>query len=118
MVGASPNPMRASNQVMQFLQNKGYKVIPVNPLERGKLINKEICYSNLVDINIQIDMVDVFRRSSECFNLAKETLKINANVFWMQLGIYNKDAIDLILNNNKECVYNKCPKIEYEKYFK
>ncbi len=116
LVGASLNPERPSNKVMKFLQNKGYKVIPVNPNTKGMIINNEICYSNICDINIKIDMVDVFRKSNECFKLAEETVKINAKVFWMQLGIFSKEAFDLVSKNNIQCVYDKCPKIEYEKH--
>ena len=115
LVGASPNIKRPSNIVMKYLQLKGYKVIPVNPNEKGKFINIELCFSSLKEIDEKIDMVDVFRKSEECYELAKDTIKINANVFWMQLGIYNKDAFKLILQNNKICIFNKCPKIEYEK---
>ena len=117
MVGASNNWKRPSNFVMKYLQRKGYKIIPVNPREAGKKINNELCYASLKDIPINIDMVDVFRRSDECLELAKETIKIKAKVFWMQIGIFNSDANELILKNNLECIFNRCPKIEHSRIF-
>ena len=65
----------------------------------------------------KIDMVDVFRRSDECLELAKDTIKIKAKVFWMQLNIFNKEAFNLVTKNNIQCVYDKCPKIEYSRIF-
>ena len=117
MVGASNNWKRPSNFVMKYLQRKGYKIIPVNPREAGKKINNELCYASLKDIPINIDMVDVFRKSDECLQLAKETIKIKAKVFWMQIGIFNSDANELILKNNLECIFNRCPKIEHSRIF-
>ena len=117
MVGASNNWKRPSNFVMKYLQKKGYKIIPVNPREAGKKINNELCYASLKDIPINIDMVDVFRKSDECLELAKETIKINAKVFWIQIGIFNSDANELILKNNLECIFNRCPKIEHSRIF-
>ena len=117
MVGASNNWKRPSNFVMKYLQRKGYKIVPVNPREAGKKINNELCYASLKDIPINIDMVDVFRRSDECLELAKETIKIKAKVFWMQVGIFNSDANELILKNNLECIFNRCPKIEHSRIF-
>ncbi len=117
MVGASNNWKRPSNFVMKYLQKKGYKIIPVNPREAGKKINNELCYASLKDIPINIDMVDVFRRSDECLELAKETIKIKAKVFWMQIGIFNSDANELILKNKLECIFNRCPKIEHSRIF-
>ena len=117
MVGASNNWKRPSNFVMKYLQRKGYKIIPVNPREAGKKINNELCYASLKDIPINIDMVDVFRKSGECLELAKETIKIKAKVFWMQIGIFNSDANELILKNKLECIFNRCPKIEHSRIF-
>ena len=89
VVGASNNWKRPSNFVMKYLQRKGYKIIPVNTKEAGKEIHNELCYASLKDIPINIDMVDVFRKSDECLELAKDTIKIKAKVFWMQIGIFN-----------------------------
>ena len=117
IIGVSKNWQRPSNFVMKYLQKNGYKVIPVNPNESGNLILNEYCYSNLIDIPIKIDMVDVFRRSEDCLEIAKQAIQINAKVFWMQLNIFNKEAFNLVTKNNIQCVYDKCPKIEYSRIF-
>ena len=117
LVGASNNWKRPSNFVMKYLQKKGYRVIPVNPRETGGKINDELCYKSLGDIPLKIDMVDVFRKSEECLELAKETIKINVKIFWMQIGIFNQEAYDLILKNNSQCIDNKCTKIEHSRIF-
>ena len=117
LVGASDNPERPSNIVMKYLQTRGYKVIPVNPTKVNMKIHNELCYSSLLHIPFSIDMVDVFRRSEECLEIAKQTIKIDAKVFWMQLNIFNKEAFNLVKKNNMQCIYNKCPKIEYSRIF-
>ena len=117
LVGASDNPEKPSNIVMSYLQTKGYKVIPVNPTKVNMKINDELCYSSLLDIPYSIDMVDVFRKSEECLEIAKQTIQINAKVFWMQLNIFNQEAFNLVTKNNIQCVYDKCPKIEYSRIF-
>tara|TARA_S200000501_G_C20817664_1_gene741342 strand:+ start:879 stop:1316 length:438 start_codon:yes stop_codon:yes gene_type:complete len=117
LVGASDNPEKPSNIVMKYLQTRGYKVIPVNPTKANMKIHNELCYSSLLDIPFSIDMVDVFRRSEECLEIAKQAIQINAKVFWMQLNIFNKEAFNLVKKNNLQCVYNKCPKIEYSRIF-
>lgn len=117
LVGASDNPEKPSNIVMKFLQTRGYKVIPVNPTKINVKIHDELCYSSLLDIPHNIEMVDVFRKSEECLEIAKQAISINAKVFWMQLNIFNKEAFNLVKKNNLQCVYNKCPKIEYSRVF-
>ena len=117
LVGASDNPERPSNIVMKYLQKRGYKVIPVNPTKVNMKIHNELCYSSLLHIPYRIDMVDVFRRSEECLEIAKQAIKTDAKVFWMQLNIFNKEAVNLVKRNNLQCIYNKCPKIEYSRIF-
>ena len=117
IIGVSKNWQRPSNFVMRYLQKNGYKVIPVNPNESGNLILNEYCYSNLIDIPIKIDMVDVFRKSEECLKIAKEAIKIKPKVFWMQLGIINEEAIKLVKKNGIIPIFDKCPKIEHSRIF-
>ena len=74
---------RPSTIVMKYLQEFGYRVIPVNPSAAGKKIYGEIVFSNLEDIPLPIDIVDVFRPSNEIPAIAKQTVKIRAKVFWM-----------------------------------
>ena len=83
---------RPSTIVMKYMQEFGYKVIPVNPFSAGEKINGEVIIAKLSDIKIPIDIVDVFRPSKEAPAVADEAIKIGAKVFWLQYGIQNDDA--------------------------
>ena len=109
IVGASKDWKRPSNFVMKYLQKNGYKIIPINPKEAGNYILGEICYENLSSVETSIDMVDVFRKSNECLQIAKEAVKIKAKVFWTQIGVINKEAIKLVEKHNIISISNKCP---------
>ena len=117
MVGVSKNWKRPSNFVMKYLQKYGYKIIPINPNEAGKFILDELCYGNLDEVPIKIDMIEVFRKSEDCLAIAQEAIKIKPKVFWMQLGVVNQDAIKLLKKNGITVVYNKCAKIEHSRIF-
>ena len=83
---------RPSIIVMKYLQEFGYKVIPVNPFSAGEKIYGETIVPKLESISIPIDIVDVFRPSSEAAIIAKQTVKIGAKVLWLQYGIQNSEA--------------------------
>ena len=87
---------RPSIIVMKYLQEFGYRVIPVNPFSVGKKIYGETVVSKLDDITIPIDIVDVFRPSKETPMIAKEAVKIGAKVFWLQYGIQNQEAKKIV----------------------
>ncbi len=108
---------RPSIIVMKYLQEFGYRVIPVNPFAVGKEIHGETVVEKLDDINIPIDIVDVFRPSKETPKIAKEAVKINAKVLWLQYGIQNKEAEEIVKPSNIFYVANKCIKQEYQKFF-
>ena len=118
LVGASNNKEKDSNKVMKFLQRAGYRVIPVNPKSINSYVHGEKVYGSLVDIKEKIDIVDVFRPSDEAEEIANQTIKIGANVLWLQLGIQNNKARDLVMKNKIYYVANKCTKIEFEKLFR
>src|SRR5579863_6914076 len=86
LVGASPKPNRASHGVMAFLQQAGYRVIPVNPVAAGQTILGETVYGTLAEIKEPIDMVDVFRRAEDTPPVAEEAVAANAKSLWLQLG--------------------------------
>ena len=83
---------RPSIIVMNYLQEFGYKVIPINPFSKGKKINGEIVLEKLEDITSPVDIVNVFRPSAEVPAIAKQTTKIGAKVLWLQYGIQNHEA--------------------------
>ena len=115
----SPNNIRRrpSIIVMKYLQEFGYRVIPVNPSSEGKKINGETVVGKLEDIKIPIDVVNVFRPSNEAPILAKQAVKIGTKVLWLQYGIQNKEAEKIARSANITYIANKCIKQEYQRLF-
>tara|TARA_Y100000590_G_C15490168_1_gene927399 strand:+ start:491 stop:970 length:480 start_codon:yes stop_codon:yes gene_type:complete len=108
---------RPSIIVMSYLQEFGYKVIPVNPFSVGKKINGEIVVEKLEDISDPIDIVNVFRPSKETPEIAKKVTEIGTKVFWLQYGIQNEEARKIVESKNIVYVANKCIKQEYQRLF-
>ena len=117
MVGVSNDPTKSSTIVMKYMQKYGFKVYPVNPRAEGQKILGEEVFAKISDINDQVDIVDVFRPSKEVYAIAEDTVKIGAKVLWLQLGIRDEKAKDLMEKNGIKYVENKCTKMEYQKYF-
>ena len=92
LVGASDRPDRPSNGVMKFLQSHGYRVIPVNPTITGEHIHGEYVWRELSQIGEPIDMVDIFRRSSQVRPIVEQAIEIGAKAVWMQLGVVDEMA--------------------------
>jgi predicted CoA-binding protein len=113
MAGASANWNRPSYFAMKYLQQKGYRVIPVNPKEAGKEILGEKVYASVSEIPVKVDMVDCFRNSDAIPPLADEAIKVGAKVLWMQLGVRNDTAAQKAEAAGLNVVMNRCPKIEY-----
>ena len=108
---------RPSTIVMKYMQEFGYKVIPVNPFSAGKKVHGETIVAKLSDIKIPIDIVDVFRPTKEATLIAEDVIKIGAKVFWLQYGIQNDEAKKIVESKNIFYVSNKCIKQEYQKLF-
>ncbi len=117
LVGASDKPHRDSNGVMRFLQSRGYRVIPVNPILAGRELNGELVYADLKSIpqdkTGRIDMVDIFRNSADAAAPTLEAVEIGAKFVWMQLGVVNEDAARKARAAGLEVVMDHCPAIEY-----
>ena len=113
MVGASTNWNRPSYFAMKYLQDKGFRVIPVNPAAAGQEILGEKVYASVRDIPVKIDMVDVFRASEHVPPLAEDAIAVGAKVLWMQLGVVNEAACAKAEAAGLKVVMNRCPKIEY-----
>ena len=108
---------RPSTIVMKYMQEFGYKVIPVNPFSAGEKVHGEKIVAKLSDIKIPIDIVDVFRPSKEATIFAEETIKVGAKVFWLQYGIENEEAKKIVELKNISYISNKCIKQEYQRLF-
>ena len=117
MVGVSKDDKKPSTIVMKYMQEYGFKVIPVNPSAKGEKILGEKVFEKLEDIKVSIDIVDVFRPSAEVLNFAEEAVKIGAKVLWLQLGIRSEEARELVELNNIDYIENRCTKMEYNKFF-
>ena len=117
MIGVSNDQTKPSTIVMKYMQKYGYKVFPVNPSAKGQKILGEEVYAKITDIKKNIDIVDVFRPSREVMAIAEDTVKIGAKVLWLQLGIRDENAKELVEKNRIEYIENKCTKMEYQKHF-
>ncbi len=118
LVGASSDLSKTSTVVMRYLQNSGFKVYPVNPSMKGQRILGEIVFGKISEIKSPIEIVDVFRPSSEAIEIAREAVEISAKVLWLQLNIKNEEAKKIVEANNIIYIEDKCTKIEIEKFIK
>ncbi|MBV9967007.1 MAG: CoA-binding protein [Alphaproteobacteria bacterium] len=112
VVGASPQPHRPSHRVMRYLQQHGYRAIPVNPFAVGDTINGERVYASLAEVPETIDMVDVFRRSDAAGDAVEDAIAADAKVVWMQLGVRDDKAAARAEAKGLRVVMNRCPAIE------
>ena len=117
LVGASKDLTKTSSIVMKYMQKYGFKVYPVNPSMKGEEILGEKVFGSVSEIDSTVEIIDVFRPSSEAIEIAKEAVKINAKVLWLQLDIKNEEAKKIAEANNILYIDNKCTKIEFEKHF-
>ena len=108
---------KPANVVMKYMQDFGYKVIPVNPFADGEIINGEAVVGSLDKISEKIDIVDVFRPSNETPGIANEAVKIGSKVLWLQYGVQNEEAKKIVENEKIQYVANRCIKQEYQKLF-
>ena len=115
IVGLSAEWHRPSFFAAKYLQEHGYRVIPVNP--RYDKILGERCHPTLATIEIPIDIVDVFRRSEDVMPIAEEAIAIGAKCLWQQIGVRNEAAAALAASAGLEVVMNRCVKIEHGRLF-
>ena len=108
---------KPANVVMKYMQDFGYKVIPVNPFAEGEIINGETVVDSLEKISEPVDIVDIFRPSKETPGIANKAVKIGSKVLWLQYGIQNEEAEKIAENAKIEYVSNKCIKQEYQRLF-
>ena len=112
MVGASDRPDRASFGVMRFLQEHGYRVIPVNPRITGEHVHGEFVFRELAQLGDPIDIVDIFMNSANAGAVVDQAIAIGAKAVWMQLGVIDEAAASQAEAAGLKVVMDHCPKIE------
>lgn len=115
VVGLSANPIRPSYFAAKYLQQHGYRIVPVNPSYDEVLGEK--CYPTLADIPDKVEVVDVFRRPADAPALAHEACAIGTKVFWLQLGVISEEAAHIAQKCGLEVVMDRCMKIEHARIF-
>ena len=111
VVGLSPDPRRPSHDVARYLQENGYRIVPVNP--GCKEVLGEPCFARLEDIPHPVDMVNVFRRPAELAPIARSAAAIGARCLWQQLGVANGEADAIARAAGLVSVMDRCIKIEH-----
>lgn len=111
VVGLSGNPERTSYMVAEAMQNAGYEIIPVNPTVDEVLGVKAV--ASLKEIEGHVDIVNVFRRSEQLLDVAKEAIEIKPDVYWAQLGLENEEAYELLKENGITTIMDRCIKVEH-----
>ena len=117
VVGLSADWFRPSNFAAKYLQEHGYRVIPVNPRYAGQPVLGERCYASVRDIPEKVDVVDVFRRTQDVPPIADDAIAIRAKVLWQQLGVRNEEAAARARAAGLETVMDRCMKIEHGRLF-
>lgn len=117
IVGLSADWYRPSYFAAKYMLDHGYRIIPVNPTYVGREILGQKCYASLLDIPEKVDIVDCFRKSEEIVPIAEQAITIGAKVLWMQLGIVNETAAEMVQRAGLEVVMNRCVKIEHARLF-
>ena len=115
MVGLSTNIRRPSHFAAVYLKARGYNIIPVNPSATEVLGRR--CFASLTDIPEPVDVVDIFRPSSEVPPLVEDAIAIGAKVVWMQLGVIHYEAAQRARDAGLEVVMDHCMKIEHGRFF-
>ena len=110
VVGCSPEPWRPSHDVARFMLGRGYEVIPVNP-NVDEVLGRA-CHASLADVPTPIDVVDIFRRSSEAGRHVDEAIAVGAKAVWMQLGVIDEAAAQRARDAGLLVVMDRCPAIE------
>ena len=106
VVGASNDESKAANSIPRYLQRQGYRIVPVNP--RGGEILGEQSYPSLKEVDVPVDVVDVFRPSEETPAIARDAVTIGAKVLWLQLGIESDEAAKIAQEGGLRVVMNLC----------
>ncbi|MEY4748155.1 MAG: hypothetical protein RIQ60_369 [Pseudomonadota bacterium] len=117
VVGLSAEWHRPSYFAAKYMQQHGYRVVPVNPRYAGGQVLGEPCYASLTDIPFAVDMVDVFRKAEDVGPIAEQAITIGARCLWQQLGVMNQAAAERAEAAGLDVVMDRCVKIEHARLF-
>jgi uncharacterized protein len=116
VVGMSRDPAKEANSVPKYMIERGYNIIPVNPLA-SEILGRRT-YSRVSDIKSQVDIIDIFRPSNDVLPVVEDSIKKHGiSVIWLQQGIHNVEAEKIALDNNIEVVFNRCIMAEHMRLF-
>jgi hypothetical protein len=115
VIGMSRNPEKPAHYVPMYLKERGYDIIPVNPV--AEEISGMKVYKSISEVPGEVDIVDVFRPSEETPDIVREAVKKRPKVIWLQEGIYHPDAVEIARNAGITIVWNRCMKREYSRLF-
>ena len=110
LIGASPDKKRDSYKVMKYLLKKGYEVFPINPIEANNKILGKQCFSNLREIEVKIDMVDIFRAKEFVMDITEDAIDIGAEIIWTQEGIVDEESSKKAQKSGIIFIMDECPK--------
>jgi predicted CoA-binding protein len=119
VVGLSAEWHRPSFFAAKYMQDHGYRIVPVNPryATASTDVLGEHCYAALTDIPFPVDMVDVFRRTEDVLPIAQQAIQMGAKCLWQQIGVMNLEADALARNAGLDSVMDRCVKIEHGRFF-
>lgn len=116
VVGMSRDPAKEANSVPKYMIERGYNIIPVNPLA-SEILGRRT-YSRVSDIKSQVDIIDIFRPSNDVLPVVEDSIKKHGiSVIWLQQGIHNVEAEKIALDNKIEVVFNRCIMAEHRRLF-
>ena len=113
VIGMSKNSSKAAHYVPKYLSNNGFEIIPVNPTT-DEILDKK-CYNSVLDVDGSIDIVDIFRPSSDVLPFVKDAIKKKPKVIWLQEGIHNSEAENLARKEGITVVFNRCMLAEHQR---
>ena len=106
VVGASADEMKAAHRIPRYLQAQGYRIVPINP--RGGQLFGERVFHSVAEVDVSIDVVDVFRPAGEAPEIARQAIAIGAKVLWLQIGIVSEEARQIAEAAGLTVVMNRC----------
>jgi predicted CoA-binding protein len=114
VVGLSPKPSRPSHQVARYMQEAGYRMIPVNP-GQSEILGQQ-CYPDLHTVPHKVDIVNIFRRSDQVEPVVRAAIEIQAKVIWMQQGVINEQAARLAEENGLVVIMDRCISVDHQSF--